>query len=289
MHQIVKINKNIQDIFIKKIYLIFAVLVLEMIVSSLKQTLTKILFNPFTLIPVILVVIFNNFSGSIITSIIERPLIDFILYYETYSESNLLFIVLTQYPVEILLLLGIGALNLVISSIALMALARIAKGDGIIDAINDSVLDWKKALALAFFIFIAIFLGIVSFFLLGSIFNFIADLIPQIGAILLLIVFPLVITILGLLIAVKTLFIIPALIKDNLKKAIQKSWKFTDNKYWTTFVYLLAIAIVVYIVAFITQNASLMLGEEYELIIFSIGDVIATTFFGLAVSYYYYN
>jgi hypothetical protein len=260
-----------------------------MILSSIKKAAFKILFNPLTLIPVILVIIFSYFAAGLMSWAIERPLIDFILYYETYAESNLLFVVLTQYPLEILTMFVVGMINLVVTSIALLSVARIVKGDGIVDAINDSVLEWKKATALAFFLIITFFVGIVAFLLLGAIFNFISDLIPQSGGILVIVAFPIIMAIIYAIIILKLIFVIPALVKENVKKAFVKSWQFTDGKLLSTIIFIALCVIIVYILMLLAENAALLMGESYEPLILSIGDIIATTFFGLAVSYYYYD
>ncbi len=259
-----------------------------MIVNSVKKSFFQIIFSPWVLLPFIAVTLLSFLITNFLTDIIQKPIIDLILYYENLTESNLLFIFLTQYPIEILTIVLIGFIGLVASSMALLALARIAKGKGLIDSINDSILDFGKAVSLSVFFFAAFIILIVSFLVISFVINFLAQLLPSISVFLGAIIFPIIIGIIIVILLVRFSFIIPALVDLKLKKALQKSWDFSSDKFWSALLLTLILVIISFIIGLIASTLVPIIGLEFESIILTAGEVISATFFGLAIANYYY-
>ncbi len=246
--------------------------------------------NPLTLLPLTALTIFGTFLSDTIFGINDRLISDLILNYEIFEESNLLFILITQYPIEIILNIIIAIIGLTIALIAVFSIVKSAK-KSIIDAIDESIKNWKKAITLAFYAGLVFFLWIVGMFAIINILQFIETIIPLNG-ILMLIVFPIILFGGLALILTKTIFVIVTILETNLKRAIQESWSFTNKKFWNAFFFIIILMIITAIIGIIgeiigfiiTQN----IGTSFEIIINYATEIIASTFFILAITYYYY-
>ncbi len=259
-----------------------------MIVYSLKKTLEKMIFNPLVFLPGIALTIFGIFLSELFFTIIDKPLTDFILNYEVLVESNILFIILTQYPIELLLTLGLGLISMTVLVIMIFSIARFAKKESIMDAINTSISEWKKALTLGFYGIVVLFVGTVLMFIIGYLFEIIEAIITPLQGILSLIVFPIILFGGMALILTKTIFVLPAIIDTNLKKAIQESWTFTNKKFWKALLLIIILLIASLIIGLIGEMITAMVGADFEMILLYASDIIASTLFVLAISYYYY-
>ncbi len=257
-----------------------------MFLKSLEKALKGIIFSPQTLIPLLVVVLVSFVSVQLTSWVLERPLTDIFLYYETMGQNNLLYLFLTQYPFEIATMIITGIIILFVTVVALMSLAHFASGKKFIKAVNDAVMEWKKSLALTIVAIIIGFLLLVAFFVINFIFDLLYSLgIEALNSFLALILMPLIIVIIGIILTIKFAFVLPAMIKEKPKKALQKSWDFTNNKFWLSFVFVLVLGIIVFLLWSVIPYIGFLLGID---IIFDlIGEILAVTFFGLAISYYY--
>lgn len=260
-----------------------------MIVNSLKKSLFQLVFSPWVLLPFIAVTIFTFLLTNFVSDIIQKPLVDMILYYEAIAESNLLFIFVTQYPLEILTIILVGFVGLVVSSMALLTLARIAKGEGFVNSVNESVMDFGKAASLGVFFMAALVVLVAVLFLFSIVIDLIVQLIPSTAIILGALIFPAIILIVGGILLVRFSFIIPALIDQKLKKALQKSWSFSSNKFWNALILIIILLLISFIIGLIADNIAIIFGGEFDTIILTAGNIISTTFFGLTIANYYYS
>ncbi len=259
-----------------------------MIFNSLKNSALKIIFSPWTLLIFATVSLFGLLMGNIVGWAVEKPVIDLILYYDALAQSNFLFILLTQYPLELFTIIVSGIVGLVISATGLLSLARIAKGESIVDAINESVLNWKKSLGLAVFFVAAIIVLVGIFFVLSAITGLLSGVIPDSSYLFDGIIFPLVFFIILLFAMVKLGFVIPAFVENDLRKAVQKSWEFTNKRFLGAFLLMIILIVIIFAFEIVGQNISLMIDPQYELVVTSVADIISTTFIGLALAYYYF-
>lgn len=258
-----------------------------MIFKALNDTLGKIIFNPLTLLPLTALTIFGIFISDIIFSINDRLISDLILNYEIFEESNFLFILITQYPIEIILSLIIALIGFTLVLIAVFSIIRSTK-ESVIDAIDESIKDWKKAIALAFYVGLVFFLWTIGMFLTINILQFIESTITPLKGILMLFVFPIILYGSLALILTKTIFVIVTILEMNLKKAIQESWSFTNKKFWNVFFFIIVLMIITAIIGFIGTIVTQIIGAEFEIIINYALEIISSTFFILAIAYYYY-
>jgi hypothetical protein len=199
-----------------------------------------------------------------------------------------LFILITQYSIEIILTILIALIGLTLLIIGIFSITRTAKKESIIDAIDNSIKDWKKAFSLAFYAGVIFFLWIVGMFLVVNIIQLIESIITPLQGILMLFLFPIILFGGLALILTKTIFVIPAIIEMNLKKAIQESWSFTNKKFWNVFLFIIIIMIITSIIGFIGIILTQIIGVEFEMVITYAADIISSTFFVLAIAYYYY-
>lgn len=259
-----------------------------MIFKALNETLGKIVFNPLTLLPLTALTIFGIFISDFIFGINDRLITDIILNYEVFEESNILFILITQYPIELILTLLTGLVGLTLVLIAVFSIIRTAKKESIIDAIDNSIKDWKKAITLAFYTGITLFLWTIGMFILINLFQLIESLITPLKGILILFIFPIILFGSMALILTKTIFVLPAIIDMNLKKAIQESWNFTNKKFWNAFLFIIILMIISAALGFLGVIITQIVGADFELVINYGIEIVSSTFFILAIAYYYY-
>jgi hypothetical protein len=259
-----------------------------MIIRALEKTTKAIIFNPLTLLPMLIAVIIAKVSTNLTSFIFERPISEMLLYYETVMSSDFISIFLARYPIEILVMFLSIFIVLLVIVLGLVSLVNYAKGKSIVDSINDSFINFKKAFFLTFFGIIILFLSLISFVIIQSIFNFIYNIFPaDINNILSLFILPLIMFIIFVIYLTKLSFVLPASQDNNIREAIKSSWEFTDNKFVNAFAYLLIVMIIIGILTIIITNMGIFL--ELNFIFEAIADIIGMTFFGLSISYYYFN
>jgi hypothetical protein len=259
-----------------------------MFLASLEKTLKSIIFNPLVVLPMLLASIFSYLSMEFTGFVLERPITDMVLYYDSFTSSDLLGIILHRYMPEILIMVFSGLLVLFVTIVCALAVTNFALGIKIGESINKAVLDLKKSLSLTFFIAITGFLTLVLFLILNNIFIFIHDLLPQgIDLIFNIVIFPLFLLILLIILITKLGFVFPALLDNNIREAIKKSWEFTNNNFWISFI----LIIITFIIAILIVSISDYIGVLIELswLFWILGEAIALTFIVLSISFYYFN
>ncbi len=260
-----------------------------MVFVSLEKTVKTMIFKPVIFLPMIVVALVVYLLSNLTTWVLERPITDFVLYSEAFAGTDILSVFLTNYPLETIAMLLCGIFVLLLSIIALLSMARVANGKKFVQAINESVLEWKKSLGLTIFVLVVSFLLFILWYVVATIFGIVSDFVAVVAVtdFLLLILLPIIIFVVGLILLVRLAFVLPAFVDNNVKKAFQKSWDFSQKKFISN----LVLIIVVLIITYILWNWISYIGVlvDIEIIFDLLGDVIATTFFGLAVSYYYFK
>ena len=255
-----------------------------MIFSNLFTSLAQIIFKPYFLIPMIIIMLLSGLSVELGGWSMERPLIDFVLYPDSIPSDNFIGFLFANYPLELVTMFLLSLIMTVVSVIGMMSVSRLVNKSKFVDAINDSVADWKKALALTIVLLTAsLVLGVAfSLILALGVLNTTIQMI--LFAVFMIIVF---------VIFVKIIFVIPALIKYDVKKAFQESWKFSDKRFWgTCALIILAFFIGVIGLILIGQLGVLIgsvLGGVFETIFDFLAESFATTYFIAAITNYFYS
>jgi hypothetical protein len=214
--------------------------------------------------------------------VLERPLTDMILYGNIFTEGDPMALFISNYPVEILVMLLTGIIGLTFFVVSFVILSKIANGKSFSSATDESVKEIGKSFAMV----IVIFLALLA---LTGIFYMLTGIIASIP--LLAIIVQWIIMIIVAIISFKLVFVFSALAekKSTTKSAIADSWKFTNGKTLKTIFFLLILCAILIVFAFAANVATGFLGDANEAIINSAGEVIFTTFLGLALAYYYYS
>ena len=252
-----------------------------MIVSNLITSFLQLIFKPKIWIPLLAMLIISLAVTQAMSIVLEQPMLDIILYPDMFPSENIMSIFLTQYPIQILSSIIMAFFMTVLGIVAFSSTARISQGAKLIPAINDSMKEIRKAIGIAI-----IFWGALLFTLfILTIIGVITGISELIGLILLLI-FAIII----LLILVKTVFVLAALNKNEIKEAFDKSWKFTQKRFWKTTLYLILVGLISLIFGGIIYSAGLLLaGNVLELIILAIGETFTSVYFIAAITNYFYS
>ncbi|MFA5125880.1 MAG: hypothetical protein WC462_02670 [archaeon] len=250
-----------------------------MVLSDLFTSLMQILFRPWILLPMIIILLVSGAISITNSWALEGPLNDFVLYYDTIPNDNLLGVMLANYPLEIASMLVFGFILSIIGIIGMISVSRMIKGDGFIDAINDSVGDWKKAGALTIVLWL-------YFIIFGFAFST-AFALSSINEIISLI-FVTIFLVSALVVLVKVAFIFPALIGREPKKAIQETWKFTDKKFWGTVALIISASFISLVGLVIISQIGVIVGGIFDVLLSIIGEAFGTTYFIAALTNYFY-
>jgi len=258
--------------------------------GSIEKAVKNIIFKPTILLPMIVMGVFVLLAELLSNWVLERPIADMFLYPNAFSATNLLQMMLTRYPLELTTMLISGIIMIFVSVVVFISITKFASGKSVVEAINESVLEAKKSIGLTIFVIVAGFLAIIALFVITWIFE---QLLLILGASLLgdfvgLILYPLIALILIILFLTKLSFILPALVADDVRHAVGKSWEFTNTNFWQSFVFIIINLIIVYIILQIFSFIGLAIGD-FDFISSIIGTAIAITFFILAISYYYFS
>ena len=261
-----------------------------MFLGSIEKAVKNIIFKPTILLPMIVMGVFVLLAELLSNWVLERPIADMFLYPNAFSATNLLQMMLTRYPLELTTMLISGIIMIFVSVVVFISITKFASGKSVVEAINESVLEAKKSIGLTIFVIVAGFLAIIALFVITWIFE---QLLLILGASLLgdfvgLILYPLIALILIILFLTKLSFILPALVADDVRHAVGKSWEFTNTNFWQSFVFIIINLIIVYIILQIFSFIGLAIGD-FDFISSIIGTAIAITFFILAISYYYFS
>ena len=251
-----------------------------MMFSNLFTTLLQVITKPYFLLPAIIVLLFSAGTSMITTSAIERPMIDFILYPDMIPSDNVFGIMLANYSPEIITVILSALLLSIVSIIAFMSVSRLSNGEKFVDAINESVADFMKAISLTIILIFAFLVAIllISAVLALSVLNSLISLI--LFAIALAIIF---------VVIVKVIFIIPALIENDAKKAIEETWKYTNKRFWRTIVLTLLSGAIGIAGTLIIIQIGIVLGSAFELPFSILGESFGSTYFIASITNYFYS
>ena len=261
-----------------------------MFLGSIEKAAKSVIFKPTILLPMLVLGVFVLLSELLSNWVLERPIAEIFLYPNSFSATNLLQVMLMRYPLELTTMLISGVIMIFVSVVVFISITKFASGKSVIEAINESVIEAKKSIGLTIFVIVAGFLAIIALFAITWIFE---QLLLIFGATVIgdfvgLILYPLVALILVILFLTKLSFILPALVANDVRHAVAKSWEFTNTNFWKSFVFIIINLIIVYIILQIFSFIGLAIGE-FDFISSIIGTAIAVTFFILAISYYYFN
>ncbi len=228
----------------------------------------------------LIVILASTVSTEILTTFLQRPVVDLILHSEEIPINNIVGWLLFNYPLEVIGMAVLGTVLMIISVIAFLSISRIVQKNGFFESINASVLDLKKAagLTLLFWLVFIILSGIVW------VITFAGTILPILETILIIIFGAIIFVIL-----VKLIFTIPVLIKKDLRKSLQESWKFTEKKFWKSVFFVIIALIISGVIALIIMQIGITLGESFELIFSAISEIISTTYFFAAITAFYYS
>ncbi len=261
-----------------------------MFLGSIEKAVKNIIFKPTILLPMIVMGVFVLLAELLSNWVLQRPIADMFLYPNAFSATNLLQMMLTRYPLELTTMLISGVIMIFVSVVVFISITKFASGKSVIEAINESVIEAKKSIGLTIFVIVAGFLAIIALFAITWIFEQLLLILGTslIGDFVGLILYPIVALILIILFLTKLSFILPALVADDVRHAVQKSWEFTNTNFWQSFVFIIINLIIVYIILQIFSFIGLAIGD-FDFISSIIGTAIAITFFILAISYYYFS
>jgi len=251
-----------------------------MVLKDIFVSFVEVISKPWILIPMILVMIISAALSIVSTWLLEKPFLDFILYFDTIPGDNLLGTLLFNYPLELAGLAIIGIIMSTIGVIGIMSIVRMVQKEGLVDAINESAKEWVKALAISIIFWIA-FLIISAIYMVATLATNINAIF---GGIVILIFFVILFVIL-----VKVVFTFPAMMEKDAKKSIQESWKFTNKRFWGTIALVLIAAIISFIVATLLSMAGLTLGGYFEIPLDIIGEAFGSTYFIAVITNYFYS
>ena len=252
-----------------------------MIISNLITSFLQLIFKPKVWIPLLAMLIISVAVTQAMGVVLERPLIDTMLYPDTFPSETIMSVFLTQYPLEILTAIVMAFLMTVLGVIAFNSTSRIAQGAKLIPAINDSMKEARKAVGLSIVFWGAFLFALLILTLIGVVTG-ISDIVGLIlFALFVLIVF---------VIIVKTIFVLPALNENEIKEAFSKSWKFTQKRFWKTTLYLILVSLISLILGGAIYSGGLLLaGSIFELIILAIGETFTSVYFIVAITNYFYS
>ncbi len=252
-----------------------------MIVSNLVTSFLQLIFKLKVWIPLLGMMLISLAVTQAMSLILQAPLIDITLYPDLFPSETIMSVFLTQYPVEILSAILMAFLMTALGVIAFISTAKIAQGTKLIPAINESMMEIRKAIGVTIVFWGAFLFALLILTIIGVITG-ISDLIGLILFILFMIIL--------FVIIVKTVFVIPALSENEVKEAFAKSWKFTEKRFWKATLYLILVAIVSLLAGnLIAYISSLIAGNVLELIILAIGEIFTSLYFIVAITNYFYS
>jgi len=240
----------------------------------------QLVFKPQILIPFIILTIASAAVTEVSGFALDKPLNDLVLLNGNLPTDNLLGFFLFSYPLEIATLIIVGSIMFGVGVIAIMSVARMTKESGLVEAINDSVMDFGKT-AGAVVLFWALFIIIAVVFTIAGLISSIDSTAGIIATwIFIIIIF---------IAFVKLFFTFPALIKKDLKKALLESWDFTNKRFWGSFALIIIAGIIAFVLSLAISEIGILIGGLAEVLLTTLGDIASITFFVAVVTNYFYS
>jgi|GEM_PF-3019121 len=261
--------------------------IISLLIGALMTNLVSLaetIFKPQVLLPTIGVIIISAVLMALAGGILEKPVMDLVLYFDQIPQDNILGIILFNYPIEFFALVILSLFMSVVSLIGMISVSRMGKGEGLVDSINLTISEWRKALGTVIIIWVIAIL----FFIIGA-------LITSLGSIneILMILLFVALSIIAVSLVIKTIFVIPALTEEKeTKKAIALGFDFTNKigiiKFFSLIVFLITSIIIASFGWALIYQVGIILGGVFEIPSMILGEAFGTSFFVLAVTNYFY-
>jgi hypothetical protein len=253
--------------------------------KTFKQLLNPLIYTPMVFVMIVLLIV-----QTITNDFLENLFIEFLIN-EDILVSSPLAILLNNIP-AILIILASFFVILYATILGALVLVRVAKEKDLITSINDTVLDFFKGLGVSFYFMISLVIFIVFGFLIISgleiIYNLIQD--ALINYIISFFILPPILFLIATVILIKTIFVLPALIDNNLRESISKAFLFTNGRLIKTTIFLISLLVIYLIIQNIMYELIKFLPApqlNFYILIFS--EIFLNTMFFLAISNYYFN
>ena len=122
-----------------------------MIFRALKESTKTLILKPYILLPMLIVSIISYLVIEATSGLFERYFTDLLLYGEVISEFDPLFFIISNYPIELILLLISGIIMIFVSVSAIVMIAKFCNGKGFVESINLAVMEWKRNIGIVIF------------------------------------------------------------------------------------------------------------------------------------------
>ena len=253
-----------------------------MIFRALKESTKTLILRPYILLPMLIVSIISYLFIEATTGLFERYFTDLLLYGDIISEFDPIIFIISNYPIELILLLISGIIMIFVSVLAIIMIAKFCNGKGFVESINSTVMEWTRSLGLVIFGAIIFFLLFAVLFAVTGILDWLNNITAgTLGPLIYYIILPIVLLFLVLLFAVKLAFIIPIFADgEKIRESIQKSWGTTDKTSLNVLAFILILVIITFLISQLFLFLSLNI-IELEIVLLSAGEIISTTFFVL--------
>lgn len=259
-----------------------------MILNAIEKSLKQMIFNPVVLLPAlilsILVFVLENYIGFVL----ERALADIFLFGEELIGENFLFLLFTMYPFEIVILIFMGFVMITFTTITWSIYSRVSNSKKFIEAVNESILDYKKAISVSIFFYLAGFVFFALLIILTIIVNTFGIFLGEmIFGFISIVIMPLLLLVLMLLFLTKVIFIFCTIIESNGKEIIQKSFDFSNKKIVSSIFIVFLTFFSYYLITVVFSYIGLYFIDA-ELVFEVIGQTIGFSFLALTISHFYF-
>lgn len=259
-----------------------------MILNSIEKSIKKMIFNPIILLPALILSILVFLLENYIGFILERTLADIFLFGEELVGENFIFLILTMYPIEIAILIFMGFVMITFTTITWAIYSRISNSKGFIDAVNESILDYKKAITISIFLYLAGFVFFSALIILTIIVNTFGIFLGEmIFGFISIIIMPIILFGLMLFFLTKIIFIFCTITKLKGKEIIAKSFEFSNKKMISTTLIVFIAFFAYYLISVVFSYIGLFFIDA-ELVFEVIGQTIGFSFLALTISHFYF-
>jgi len=252
----------------------------KMIISNIITTFIQVIFRPQIILPILAFLIAGEALLTVTGVMIDKTVMDFYLYEGTLPSENLVGYFLFTYPLEFISMIVLATIMMIISTMAMICVTKMAKGESLIDSINESVLEVKKSTGIAVLFWSGLVIAAFAWSLISSVASLNSALGTFLGLIFLLL--------LGFIL-IKLVFVFPALAENDLKKAFKKSWEFTENKFWKALLFIIIALFISASIANLLAYAGFLMGELPEMVFTIIAQAFNVCFFTAAITNYFYS
>jgi len=258
------------------------------LINALLGAVKRIAKNPLVLLPAfasiaIFFILVYIFSPFLIELVIEMMVL------ENFPETSL-----NALPFQLIELYGLNLAALLV--FVILSGILFAALNYWYAAYEKLVLDGKPSLEkacgktihaigqiISFTLFILIFAFLLAILLW---FSLMATMFFELVGLVLLVLFALA----GFYVVIKFVFVLQALAfgKNNVKKALEQSWNFSQGRFWQVLLFVIVVTVIYGIITSVgTMVSELFEGEIESMIIFAVFWAVFLAFSGLALASYY--